>query len=87
MALQGLPVETALVEGSKISLGWRNWLDLVVRKTLDRLNTAVLTGLGSPAGVVVASRGQIYIRTDGGASTSLYVKESGDGTTAGWVAK
>jgi len=43
-------------------------------------------GSGSPEGVVTAPIGCIYSRTDGGAGTSLYVKESGTGNT-GWVAK
>lgn len=43
-------------------------------------------GTGSPEGVVTANVGSLYSRTDGGAGTSLYVKESGTGNT-GWVAK
>jgi hypothetical protein len=41
---------------------------------------------GSPEGAVTAPIGSIYSRTNGGASTSFYVKESGTGNT-GWVAK
>lgn len=41
---------------------------------------------GSPEGVVTASVGGLYTRTDGGAGTTLYIKESGTGNT-GWVAK
>ena len=41
---------------------------------------------GSPEGVVTAPVGSIYSRSDGGAGTSFYVKESGVGNT-GWVAK
>lgn len=44
------------------------------------------SGTGSPEGVVTASVGSFYSRTDGGAGTSWYVKESGSGNT-GWVAK
>ena len=44
------------------------------------------SGTGSPEGVVTASVGSLYSRTDGGSGTSLYVKESGTGNT-GWVAK
>jgi hypothetical protein len=44
------------------------------------------TGFGSPNGVVTAPVGDLYRRKDGGASTTLYVKESGTGNT-GWVAK
>lgn len=43
-------------------------------------------GSGTPEGVVTAPVGSTYRRTDGGASTSFYVKESGTGNT-GWVAK
>jgi hypothetical protein len=43
-------------------------------------------GSGSPEGAVTAPVGAIYSRTDGGAGTSFYVKESGTGNT-GWVAK
>lgn len=50
---------------------------------------APLRGTGSPAGVVVADAGTLYLRTDGGAGQALYVKENvaNDGTSAGWVAK
>lgn len=43
-------------------------------------------GAGSPEGVVTAQPGSLYLRTDGGTGTSLYVKESGTGNT-GWAAK
>lgn len=44
------------------------------------------SGTGSPEGVVTAPVGSLYTRTDGGANTTLYVKESGTGNT-GWAAK
>lgn len=44
------------------------------------------SGSGSPENVVLAPIGSLYSRTDGGANTTLYVKESGTGNT-GWVAK
>lgn len=51
-------------------------------------NTAAIwrAGTGSPEGVVTAVVGSMFTRTDGGASTTLYIKESGSGNT-GWVAK
>jgi hypothetical protein len=57
-------------------------------KLLDVSSLAqkVLSGAGSPETVVSADVGALYLRTDGGASTTLYVKESGTGNT-GWVAK
>jgi hypothetical protein len=44
------------------------------------------SGTGSPEGVLSRPVGSLYSRTDGGASTTLYVKESGTGNT-GWIAK
>lgn len=44
-------------------------------------------GTGTPEGVITANIGTVYHRLDGGASTSLYVKESGTNTNTGWVAK
>ena len=46
----------------------------------------ITSGAGSPESAVTAPVGSLFIRTDGGASTTLYVKESGSGNT-GWVAK
>jgi len=45
-----------------------------------------LSGAGTPEGAVSAPVGSLYSRSDGGAGTSLYVKESGSGNT-GWVGK
>jgi len=45
------------------------------------------SGTGDPNGVVTGSPGDLWSRTDGGAGTTLYVKESGVATTAGWVGK
>jgi hypothetical protein len=50
---------------------------------LDELKS----GNGSPEGVVTGYVGDMYRRKDGGANTTLYVKESGAGTNTGWVAK
>lgn len=44
------------------------------------------SGTGTPEGAVTAPAGSMFTRTDGGAATTLYVKETGAGNT-GWVAK
>lgn len=44
------------------------------------------SGANTPEGAVTAPVGSLYTRTNGGAGTTLYVKESGTGNT-GWVAK
>ncbi len=51
----------------------------------DDEDRSVLTGNGSPEGVVTANVGRLYTRKDGGAGTTLYVKESGSGSS-GWRA-
>lgn len=53
----------------------------------DALDARFKHGTGSPQGVVVADIGCQYINLSGGASTTLWVKESGNGTNTGWVAK
>lgn len=50
------------------------------------MSDVVMYGTGSPEGVVTAAVSKLYRRTDGGAGTTFYVKESGTGNT-GWVAK
>lgn len=47
---------------------------------------SILAGTGTPEGLQTAPVGSLFLRTDGGAATTLYVKESGTGNT-GWVAK
>lgn len=46
----------------------------------------ITAGSGTPEGAVTAPIGSLFLRSDGGAGTSLYVKESGTGNT-GWAAK
>ena len=46
----------------------------------------VTSGSGTPEGVVTAPVCSLFMRTDGGATTTLYVKTSGSGNT-GWTAK
>jgi hypothetical protein len=48
---------------------------------------SIRTGAGSPNGSVTGSPGDLYLNTSGGASTTLYVKESGTATNTGWVGK
>jgi len=53
---------------------------------LGTAGTTMFSRAGSPEGVVTANVGSFYLRTDGGASTTLYIKETGTGNT-GWAAK
>jgi hypothetical protein len=49
-------------------------------------NVFIATGTGTPEGSLVAGVGSLFLRRDGGATTTLYVKTSGTGNT-GWTAK
>ncbi len=53
--------------------------------------TPILFGGGDPNGAHAAPQGAIFLRNDGGSTTTLYVKESGGttlpGTNTGWVGK
>ena len=46
----------------------------------------ITVGANTPEGAVTAVVGSLFLRTNGGANTTLYVKESGTGNT-GWIAK
>jgi hypothetical protein len=66
-------------------------LNNILNKILDNLagnteDVRIYSGYGSPETVVAAGKGSIYMRLDGGANTSVYIKESTTVNT-GWVAK
>lgn len=46
------------------------------------VKTKILTGTGSPEGVVAAPMGSLYLNQSGGAATSVYVKEAGGDAVA-----
>lgn len=60
--------------------------DVTITGRLTVGSIDIISGSGSPEGSVTAPVGSTYHRTDGGANTTLYVKESGSGNT-GWIAK
>lgn len=53
---------------------------------INNTGARIMSGSGTPEGVMTAEVGSLFMRTDGGANTTLYVKESGSGNT-GWVPK
>lgn len=72
---------------SGVILKSSNGGQLKIEPTSTITNNIIWTiGIGSPESVVSAPVGSLYTRTDGGTNTTLYVKESGTGST-GWVAK
>jgi hypothetical protein len=65
----------------------RQWLNVNAQQIRPGAGGVLWTsGTGTPEGSVTAVVGSVYTRDDGGAGTTLYIKESGTGDT-GWVAK
>jgi hypothetical protein len=65
---------------------WREPNDTTVTRRYWTTTVFDGVGAGTPEGAVTAGIGSTWRRTDGGAGTSFYVKESGTGNT-GWVGK
>jgi hypothetical protein len=63
----------------------RTWED--IQFIVDLLNSRIKRGTVVPNTRVMGRVGDLYVNTAGGASTTLYVKESGNNTNTGWVAK
>jgi hypothetical protein len=61
-------------------------VDNTGKVTLSGTTATISSGTGTPEGAVIAPVGSMYTRTDGGAGTTLYIKEVGAGNT-GWAAK
>jgi len=62
----------------------------VIREIAQEINAYagyIYVGAGSPEAVIAAPIGAIYLRTDGGAGTSMYSKEADSGLATGWVGK
>lgn len=53
----------------------------------DEFTRRIRSGEGTPEGAIAAPVGTLYLRTDGGTGTTLYVKETGGSTSTGWTAK
>jgi hypothetical protein len=101
LASNPVPLNARGEPATPIFLEYNKYYDIVVKDALGAtvysadgviINTTtvadgVVSGAGSPEGAVSAAVGTLYRRTDGGAGTSLYVKESGGAGNTGWVAK
>ena len=90
-ATTNIDVDTVFRPATDNTIGFgqsaRRWSNVYASQFRPGSGSPVWTsGAGTPEGSVTAPVGSLYTRTDGGASTTLYVKESGTGNT-GWVAK
>ena len=82
--IQANGVEVATISGTQ-TLTNKTLTDPKVTAASGTTPT-ISAGAGTPEGSVTANPGSLYMRNDGGAGTSLYIKESGTGNT-GWVGK
>jgi hypothetical protein len=81
------PVRPASDNATDLGSTTFRWNSSYAREMRPGAGATIWTsGAGTPEGSVTAVVGSLYTRTDGGAGTTLYVKESGVGNT-GWVAK
>lgn len=83
--LAPVPQQNDLTVSKRVTQPWFNWLN-TLRDLVVLLTTYVHIVQGNPNGSEVGSVGHIALRTDGGAGMTMYIKESGDRTTAGWRA-
>lgn len=93
-AYENLRISNGYIYGSTASM-WNTgeiWLENVIQSGDPRsgsvdIHFGTQRGTGTPESNVYGNIGDVYYREDGGAGTSHYVKESGNTTTTGWVAK
>jgi hypothetical protein len=83
-----LVTNPAIIRYPRDSREWDTFIKALNRSEVYYSNNGVvwIAGTGDPDGAVVAPVGSLFSRTDGGAITTLYVKESGTDEN-GWVAK
>jgi hypothetical protein len=63
----------SLSKGIKVDLEQKIWIGKIF----------ISAGAGSPESRIAANVGSMYLQTNGGSGTTLYIKESGTGNT-GW---
>ena len=79
----GNPVATIAIvdDNSKMQQQFRGWTQEITA-AINELQ--VLTGTGSPEGVVTANPTRLYMDNNGTAGVIVYIKQTGSGNT-GWV--
>jgi photosystem II stability/assembly factor-like uncharacterized protein len=69
----------------------RSVADIAAQRNFEQvevfISTYLIVGAGDPEGEVAGEIGALYLRTDGGAATTLYVKEADGGLDTGWEPK
>jgi hypothetical protein len=82
-----VPETEDISQGPRMTRAWlamfKDWFNRI--RGISE-NVRIIRGTGDPESVVTGNPGDIFLRTDGGAGLTLYVKETGTGNT-GWAAK
>ncbi len=86
LILKNLGVQVYSHNGGPLRLTLGQSADQIRFGPSGNTDVGIIAGSGSPEGAVTAPVGSLFLRRDGGAGTSLYVKQTGTGNT-GWVAK
>lgn len=94
MTATGAVIGTLQVTGDITGIQFITGQDLIATRNVVvssqirlGINTTISSGTADPNGAVSGYPGDLYCRYGAGAGTSFYVKESGGGTTTGWVGK
>lgn len=86
MKLSAPPYRDPVVDrDGRLTRPWQEWYGEVQR--VITAMPAIQTFNGDPNGSVFGVLGDLVADTTGGAISTLWVKESGNGTKTGWVAK
>lgn len=70
-----------ITQNNKMTLDFAKYIE-----NISDILSFFQVGDGDPTGTLETSRKMIFLRQDGGAGTTLYINELGDGTFNGWRA-
>lgn len=70
--------------GSAVMWGINDFRGATIAQYNNATDPIFMTGAGTPLSIIAAPVGSLYLRTDGGAGTTLYLKEVGV-NNVGWV--
>lgn len=86
MKLSPAPFRDPVLDADgRLTRAWQEWFG-EVQRILGAM-PSIQKFAGTPQSKVPGAIGDVVTSTTGGANVTLYIKESGAGTTTGWVAK
>lgn len=85
LRIGGAVLAAVLMAAAAVAVVQAQGVSYVLKVVLNAACT-IQSGAGSPNSSITGSVCDVFLRTDGGAATTFYVKESGTATNTGWVA-